>query len=70
MTKQEIPVTFHHVKDQRSGLLTYFRHQRQRAVDRYRGAGMDWPLGIALRRDARAWALHYGRLVRKMEGRA
>ena len=49
----------------RQGLLAYFQRQRATAIRRYRTARF-W----VTRKDARMWALHYSRLIRKVEGRS
>lgn len=43
-------------------LRDYFTRNRRLAIQRYRSARL-W----VQRRDARSWALHYGRLIRKLE---
>lgn len=45
-----------------ASLLCYFNRRRAIAIRKYRYACL-W----VERQDARSWALHYGRLIRKME---
>lgn len=48
-------------EDRGKSLTAYFRRNRLLAIERYRAANL-W----VQKHDARMWALHYGRLIRKM----
>lgn len=65
MTTTQISATPPHVKSDQRYLADYFRRCRANQIANYKHAEY-W----IQRRDARSWALHYGRLIRKMEGRA
>lgn len=49
---------------QAESVIEYFRKNRAENIRRYFAAKY-WPD----RRTARSWVLHYGRLIRKLEGR-